>query len=318
MLPLHPASHSDAPPACEPSLAREEDFLRSGCLPVAGELPKPTTHEKDVTLINDLFEVQSKEVGLPPHRVQSSQYHFFSNKNPPEHAAKARNHDGVSGTYCQNGAMYVYLDDDPPPNSSDAHHLRLRTMLHEGLHDAGGRRLVYNNQKQTWWRAISGMRHVPYEDGWPLFYSLDEAIVESMARELMQCPAHKNRIPHSKTPQQPEWYEKDIEILRKILTRIADATNRSTDDIWKTWKRNYFQGGLMHLRDIERTLGPGVLRVYGSVRANDLRMLSKFGKYLKTPAALRRAHDVFDAHPSSTFRESQRRKYKTRIAEVVR
>jgi hypothetical protein len=40
---------------------------------------------------------------------------------------------------------------------------------------------------------------------------------------------------------------------------VAKAKNETRDEVWQRIKKGYFTGELMHLRDIERTLGPGTL-----------------------------------------------------------
>jgi hypothetical protein len=76
-------------------------------------------------------------------------------------------------------------------------------------------------------------------------------------------------------------YENYIKIFTVILRKISEKSGQSYDDLVKKYERGYFEGSVMHLREIDEYLGRGSLRVLAAIGSgtqieNNKEMLESF------------------------------------------
>lgn len=140
---------------------------------------------------------------------------------------------------------------------------RLGTTLHEIIHLAGLSHAYIDKDKKKISLTRSG-----YDSG-AYFSALNEAVVQKMTADMME--KNRRRI---ETPGYPldtddfkssGPYATEMQALDMVIWRIAKHRGESKDEVWTRFKKNYFTGGMMHLRDLERALGPGALRAYANI-----------------------------------------------------
>jgi hypothetical protein len=64
-----------------------------------------------------------------------------------------------------------------------------------------------------------------------------------------------------------------MEIIDLVIDKIAAKKGESKDEVWNRFKKGFFDGSMMHLRDVEETFGKGSLRVFahiGHYRTNNI------------------------------------------------
>jgi len=57
------------------------------------------------------------------------------------------------------------------------------------------------------------------------------------------------------------FYNLPLEILEIVLEKIAKNNKEKPEQVWQRFKKGFFTGEMMHLRDVEKTFGKGALRV---------------------------------------------------------
>ena len=83
-------------------------------------------------------------------------------------------------------------------------------------------------------------------------------------------------------------YEEDyLTILSAIIKKIAKNNNEEPKEVWKRFRKGYFTGEMMHLRDVDKVFGKGALRVLAALKCgvNDLpdeEIIRKVYRYFKT------------------------------------
>lgn len=166
--------------------------------------------------------------------------------------------------------------------------MQRKVLLHESLHVAS-----HVNQKftdtmsETWLSIRVGYAIHRPEPRQKIFESLNEAVTEKLTRELLHEMKDATQVLQEciETYNDDEWssdlqinevaekllppsYKKDIQLLEALIEKIAHTRNVPKQDIWSKIKKGYFSGEMLHLREIERVLEPGALRLYASCSAD--------------------------------------------------
>lgn len=158
----------------------------------------------------------------------------------------------------------------------------LRVVVHEIMHAAGAQQIGAVDGKA---RSLRSGYDMTANEGFECLESFNEAVVETMSEEVL-LKAVRDRAEDWKELgmervdeygiRNGDSYTYDRLLLQKIIDILAKARGQSPDDAWALTKRQYFAGGLMHLRAIEKIVGPGALAMYAKVRPKKLAEKSKY------------------------------------------
>lgn len=145
------------------------------------------------------------------------------------------------------------------------------TLVHELLHKAGALVIGKDEQGDP---IVRRSGYDVHNDDRTYFTSLNEAVVEEMAREAIR-ESREDRGDEmgacdSWLMSEMGFYDRDRDLLSEVINIIAEAKGIVRDESWALIKREYFRGGMMHLRAIEKIVGPGTLRKYAKVRPEAL------------------------------------------------
>lgn len=166
----------------------------------------------------------------------------------------------------------------------------LHTIIHESLHLKAFRRYyVSPNIEDEKSDITSRSGYDYYHLGSRKFVSLNEAITETLTQDTLE----RNRdllatadleVSEEEFSDSDKWsaaeiaeqaqregsYKEDRLLLEHIVEGIAQQKEQSVEEVWRRFKASYLTGGMMHLRDIERTFGKGALRFYAGIKPEDL------------------------------------------------
>lgn len=101
------------------------------------------------------------------------------------------------------------------------------------------------------------------------FKWLNEAVTEKITRET--ATKHQEEIAKefglSKEEMMsvPDCYGDFLKILDAAVKKTAKKSGEAEEAVWKKIKKGYFEGEMMHLRDIERACGAGALRMLAAI-----------------------------------------------------
>ncbi len=242
---------------------------RNGLTPVPGEIPKTTEQLEVLEMVNARIDKECEALGVVSgDRLLPQQVHILPQRM---YAAKFGSAPAVS--VIEEHAVYVR---EGPYSREQFAHL----MMHEALHPRGFQRYYGNAATDTWLnsrtgsaiitprqKAVNNFRTEPLR----YFGSLNESVVEALALELLQQEGHAAAVDN---------YGEDRKLLQDILRIIARKNGVEIMDVWRTFKRSNFTGELMHLRELERALEPGALRLYAHVDAGNSKMIAGMREYL--------------------------------------
>ncbi len=102
-----------------------------------------------------------------------------------------------------------------------------------------------------------------------LFLGFNEAITDLMAKEMIE--KHQPEllrtldIKEDELDQYPLNYYGYCPMIEWIMDKIAEKNGEDWETVWKKFKLGLLTGKMMHLREIERTLGPGSLRLVANL-----------------------------------------------------
>jgi len=160
----------------------------------------------------------------------------------------------------------VYID------KGDFHRLRIyEHMLHEIIHTAAFHKFhadVKNRMIKNY-RTGYGFKD-PRTNGHEIFYRFNEAVVDKTTYEILRKHADELMQKLSITPEEIKVsqfiYNPFVNILDKIIQRIADKKGESETAVWQKLERGQFTGEMMHLRDIEKYIGKGLLKKLANIK----------------------------------------------------
>lgn len=203
--------------------------------------------------------------------------------------------------------------------------LRIEVMLHESLHLAGFQKYRVDPKNKgydlarTGYRTVSPGASVETESGATglLFNSLNEATVQRMTLELMRAnideisPDYRLRKQELAKRYRSGPYAGDIALLTMVLSKVARHRGEKIAETWRRFKTGYLQGDMMHLRDFDKVLGKGALRVYANVVANDRDSQEAMYDYIQSDSSTERealAQEVFEIAEAKAQSKGTRQK----------
>lgn len=153
-----------------------------------------------------------------------------------------------------------------------------RIVLHEMIHQAAFQRVSYNRQGQGKNGARTGYAWQDITEPRQKMAPLNEAVTDILTDELYEQFAEQNKLATApiytffKRPKRPTFFE-SYYLERLLFDRITKGVAESEpdhEDYPDQVINGYFTGNMMLLRAIDRTYGPGSLRLYASLTSPDL------------------------------------------------
>lgn len=223
-----------------------------------------TKDEKEfIAYTNVLIEHERERLGvdageiMSPNRVRM----IAENRdNLEENSEKSDTHSCVFGEYWPvTGRAYVY--DDALRDRKKVN--RLGTILHECLHAASCQKYALGKDNVSTYRIGYATKHPDQER--QKLVAFNEGLTEVMVWDLLGQKSEYLR-------KRFEIQEKDVSpshggyidsqyLILLLSKRVAGKLEKSKTEVYCNFKRGYFTGEMMHLRDIEKAFGPGALAI---------------------------------------------------------
>lgn len=266
-----------------------ERYGEEGLKPVEGEIEKTPEELKVIGWFNSCLNEEFRELGVErkaavaPERIHLLESGAFKKRFPEIKA----------------GALYdtfndaVYIDKESRKKG-----IRLyKTIYHEGVHLSALQKyhveISRDKEKMKMEAYRSGYRIANPEEpkGHQHFFGLNEAMTDYIALRLMARHMEdffKEFKLTEKELKEGISYEEDyLTILSAIIKKIAENNNEESEKVWKRFRKGYFTGEMMHLRDVDKVFGKGALRVLAALKCgvNDLpdgEITRKVYRYFKT------------------------------------
>lgn len=101
------------------------------------------------------------------------------------------------------------------------------------------------------------------------FNGFNEAVTEKITRET--ATKHQEEIAKEfglskeEMISVPDCYGDFLKILDAAVKKTAEKSSETEEAVWEKIKKGYFEGEMMHLREIERACGAGALRILAAI-----------------------------------------------------
>ncbi|MEI7620786.1 MAG: hypothetical protein WCJ57_04445 [Candidatus Falkowbacteria bacterium] len=263
------------------------ELLNNGKDSISGELFKTDQEKIMIRRFNQYIEEAAAEVGVtnlrPP--LLTKKIHFAApegyDKEFPEHG------DSVRGSY---DAIVdaAYIKKNKGMHPWQIAHYTLHEMVHSfsAIHynlDLEGEfnykkigydsvKLRDNSSKKMEASSLLGDSE-DSEEVDHLFLAFNEGVTDLMTKEILE--KHKVdlikdlELDESDLENNPLEYHNAIYFVNWIMKKIVEKTNEDREVVWKKFKVGMLTGSIMHLREIEKNLGPGSLRLIAKVGKNN-------------------------------------------------
>jgi len=233
---------------------------------VEGEYEKTQDELKFIGMINTYIEKEFQDLKIANfHSLRAEQFHLV---NMEAYKKLDAGKDFVAFVIPIESATYI--------NKNVARHrLELyKTILHESIHlcSSEKNRAVNKNGKLYISNYRKGYANQNIEDAQGKkhehFRGFNEAVTDLIAIDILK--EHKNELVSNlkiklEEEQLPVSFTNYKKLLIEIMHKIAKKNNEKVEDVWKRFKRGYFTGDMMHLRDVEKTFGKGSLRFLAAI-----------------------------------------------------
>lgn len=236
-----------------------------------GEYDKTQEELKFIEMSNEYIKEELRTLGINDvDSLKTEQFHLVDEEAYEKLDAKE---SFVAFIAPMESAAYINKD-------TMRHRLELyKTILHEAVHifSLEKNQVVerdeeaYISNYRTGYTNVAGI----HEDKHEHFRGFNEAVTDLIAVDILR--KHEDEIRSSlklrpEEEQLPVPSESYVELLIAIMHKIAEKQNERYADVWKRFKKGYFTGDMMHLRDIERTFGKGALRFLAAIDSGTIDM----------------------------------------------
>ena len=232
---------------------------------IHGEYKKTKEELEAINLINKYLQKEIKELDIEPKSsIDISRIHFVNK----EIAQKSDIH----------GFGVFYSDRDSISINKDVFFgerlLLYRIILHEMIHYYSFNSIIFTGSTNDIDDYRCGYsvysKNETFRHGH--FYGFNEAVTEKIVKDILRNNIQelKNKFNISEKEFKEEnklrsLYKNEINILDLIIDNMAKFYKKDPKEIWNNFKKGFFNGDMMHLRDIEETFGPGSLRVLAAM-----------------------------------------------------
>lgn len=255
------------------------DFLQSkkdmNRQKIEDEYEKTDEEIKFIQVLSGYISQELEKLGIQEvPEIKPDEFHFLPQDMFKKKYRKETNGNGVYDAHEQ----VVYISRDRMKNRL----YKFQTMMHDAVHlvafkkmhkeESGGiivYRSGYVSRNVNLLEDQDILRHEH-------FRGLDEAIVDKFTFDLVnnnwENLKEEFNISNDEVDRSKVYYhEPFIAILDEIIKRLAEHKGEKEDKIWENFKRGLFTGEMLHLRDVEKTFGPGSLRVLGALNSKNTR-----------------------------------------------
>lgn len=233
--------------------------------PLEGEIEKTPDELKFIETINQYLNQEFEELGIKETPdVAPEQIHLLTREGYKKYAPRE-----PSGAVSDPMKQGVIID-----KSSRTNRLALyKTIFHESIHLLGCKKYCFDAEYKMVKPYRSGYAtHHPESAYHEHFRGLNEAVIDKIIIEIFNKHKDELKKEFNITPKENQesivYFYPWVEILNKIIQEIAEKNNEDEKMAWQRFKKGYFTGEMMHLREIEKTFGKGALRVLAAVESD--------------------------------------------------
>jgi len=280
----------------EPRIKREYNIIGKGVIPeetkeashylegkkddamelIEGEYVKTPEQLNIIKHINQYLNEEFKELGIKEKiKILPEQIHLLPTDIYNRLSSVFSKEKLRAFFYSPNQGAYI--DKDDAKSRLDLY----KTMFHESVHMASFLKFRIKKQEGKVNQYRVGYSTWLEEHGH--FTGLNEMVVDKLIPEMLR--KHKKELlkEFEITPEESEqityYYPSDI--LDTIISKLAEKDDEKEEEIWKRFKKGLFTGEMMHLREIERILGKGSLRMLAALESGTKKDLEKGEDYRK-------------------------------------
>lgn len=234
---------------------------------MAGEIEKKEEELKFFEFANKYIKEELQLLGIEESvDMNPDQFHFLDRET---YHNVAKNPDSLAFVFPLWASAYVNVEEM-------SHRLQLyKTILHEALH-------LYSFQKNQIYTEDKENYLLNYRYGYSNdnkvkdrfgeehshFVALNESMTDLIVLDILRKHRQELIEEFDITPEEaikPISYNDYKELLILIMQKIAENLDENYDDVWERFKKGYFTGEMMHLRDIERVFGNGSVRFLAAI-----------------------------------------------------
>lgn len=259
-----------------------------GLRPLEGELEKGSEELMVIEHINRYFAKELASLGLPPQELLPEQFHLLPHERFNAYKAENVVYEDIGPAFQEARTAAIYIDKDA---EQDNRALLYHAMFHEATHAQAFIKFVLRGEDPgSYGRGgyFVGRLETPGAVRLKL-RAFNEAVTEKIATEMITTYAEELisllKLTSEEQDADLEIYPEQVNILNLVLQGIADKNRQPIEEVWRRFKRGYFGGEMMHLRDIERTFGKGSLAVLDKLPITilfDLKLYEKIEHYFLT------------------------------------
>src|SRR3989338_163132 len=226
-----------------------------------GELEKTELEIKMVGLINKYLKQELAGLDLEYEEVRPNQLHVFSPESFEKHFPglhyNAFYHSANDQIYIRRGTQANELE-------------YFKQVFHETIHLVSFHKFLVDKKSDR-----TGTYRLGYANTDPrlesdTFSGLNEAVVYKIAMDAT-FKNNKEIISTLEADKDKQtvttWYPRQLEVLDIILRKVAAVSGEDIVEVWKKFKYGEFHGNMMYLRNIEKALGKGGLRIIAMLPA---------------------------------------------------
>lgn len=245
------------------------------------EREKTESQKIEITNVFNACQEEYKSLGLDFPALELDRVHIFNEANFWEESRKRydRSFD-VHGFYNRDdGSIFVNQTKMEKENrlnigwivAHESQHLfqklrfdkKLDVTLITSIDDLIETKLGYSVTNKKTKKMNSEGDIIETLDSHCHFNGFNEAVTEMTTRDIMQR-INKDNVTDDKSFEK-SGYQNYIRIVMKVLRLVSEKKNESYSTLWEKFKKAQFTGEMMHLREIDKYLGPGTLRVLASM-----------------------------------------------------
>ncbi|HEY4506875.1 MAG TPA: hypothetical protein VJH71_01790 [Candidatus Paceibacterota bacterium] len=220
-----------------------------------GELEKTELEIRMAGLINKYLEQELVGLNLEYEEVRLGQLHILSPESFEKHFPGLH-----SNAFYHSADDRIYIRKGTQANELEY----FKQVFHEIIHLVSFHKFLIDKKADRTGTYRLGYANTDPRRESDTFRGLNEAVVDRIAMEAVFKNSTEiiSVLGADKDKQTvTTWYPKQLEVLDIILKKIATISGENIEEVWKRFKFEEFHGDMMHLRDIEKTLGKGGLRI---------------------------------------------------------
>jgi len=242
-----------------------------GMQKIEGEYEKTEEEIKFIAAANKYISKELQTLGIREMpKITPEEFHFLPKEAFLRKYPQGENSDGAYDVFDR----VVYIAKDRMKNRL----YEFQTVLHEAVHlvaykkmhleEKGGLSEYRTGYSSNNLKHLGGKKESSHEH----FRGLDEAIVDQFIIDLvnnnLEDMKEEFNISEAELESDLVYYHfKFIEILDNIIEKIAAKKGETEKKVREDFKRGEFTGKILHLKDVEKTFGPGALRVLGALNS---------------------------------------------------